>query len=95
MMTHGTGRDALDEFLPETTSTADVVRHRGEQCGEIDLFISPQEVQVDPLDAIARSAAPANSSSVQLWPMLAAALVAIGVTMLAMAALATFGSSAL
>lgn len=95
MTTHGAGRSALDEFLPESASTSDILRHTGELRGEIELFVAPDDVQLDPIDAIAQSAAPANSSSVQMWPMLAAALVAIGVSMLAMAAFARFGFSAL
>lgn len=72
-----------------------MLRHSGELRGEIELFVSPDDVQLDPIDAIAHSAPPANSSSVQMWPMLAAALVAIGVSMLAMAAFARFGISVL
>lgn len=93
MTTYGAGKNALDEFLPESVFTPDVSRIRGELRGE--LLVAPDDVQLDPIDAIARSAVPANSSSVQMWPMLAAALVAIGVSMLVMGAFARFGFSTL
>jgi hypothetical protein len=94
MTTYGAGKNALDEFLPESVFTPDVSRIRGELRGETELLVAPHEVQLDPIDAIAR-AVPANSSSVQMWPMLAAALVAIGVSMLVMGAFARFGFSTL
>lgn len=90
MTTHGAGKNALDEFLPESVFTPEVPRIRGERRGEIELYVAPDEVELDPIDSIAPSAA-----SVQMWPMLAAALVAIGVSMLAMAAFERFGFSAL
>ena len=95
MTTHGAGKSALDQFLPESAFTAEVPRIRGELRGEIELFVDPDEVQLESIDVIARSTKAASSSSVQMWPMLAAALVAIGVSMLAMAAFARFGFSAL
>ena len=95
MTTHGAGKNALDEFLPESAFTSAVPRVRGELRGEIELYVAPDDVQLDSIDIVAQSAASANSSSVQIWPMLAAALVAIGVSMLAMAAFARFGLSTL
>jgi hypothetical protein len=93
MTTHVAGKSALDEFLPESVFAPEVPRIQGELHGDFELYVAPDEVQLDPIDAIARSAVAANSSSVQMWPMLAAALVAIGVSMLAMAAFARFGFS--
>ena len=72
------GKNALDEFLPE-----------------IDLHLAPQEVRLGKIEVLARSAAPASPSSIQLWPMLAAALVAMGVSMLALAFLTQVGFSVL
>lgn len=95
MTTHGAGKSALDEFLPEAEITSEVSRFRGELRGEIDLFVSADEVQLDPIEVVARSEWRANSSSVQVWPMVAAALVAIGVSLLALAAFARFSFSAL
>ena len=83
MTAPGARKNALEEFLPES-----IFKH-----GEADLYVSPEEVRLDPIDALAQSEASANS--VQIWPMLAAALVAIGVSMLAMAAFARFGFSTL
>jgi hypothetical protein len=89
------GKSALDEFLPESALTSEISRFRGEVRGEIDLFVSADDLQLDPIEDVARRDRRANSSSVQMWPMLAAALVAIGVSMLALAAFARFGFSAL
>ena len=89
MTTHG--KNALDEFLPESALTSEVSRFRGELRGQIDLFVSADDVQLDPIEDVGRRQPRANSSSVQMWPMLAAALVAIGVSMLALAAFARFG----
>ena len=92
--THGAGKNALDEFLSESVFTP-AAHTRGPLRGEIELYVAPEDVQLDSIDAIAQPATPANSSSVQMWPMLAAALVAIGVAMLALAAFARFGISPL
>jgi hypothetical protein len=91
MTTHGAGKSALDEFLPESVLASEISRFRGEPRGEIELFVSADDVQLDPIEAVARP----NSSTVQVWPMLAAALVAIGVSMLALAAFARFGLGSL
>lgn len=94
MISHGAGKSALDEFLPESALASEISRFRGEPRGEIDLFVSADDVHLDSIEAVARSSR-GNSSSVELWPMLAAALVAIGVSMLALGAFARFGLSAL
>lgn len=95
MTSHAAGKSALDEFLSESALASEISRFRGEPHGAIDLFVSAEDVQLDPIEVVARRAPRANSSSVQLWPMLAAALVAIGVSMLALAAFARFGLSTL
>ncbi len=95
MTSHGAGKSALDEFLPESALASEISRFRGEPRGAIDLFVSAEDVQLEPIEVLARRPPRANSSSVQLWPMLAAALVAIGVSMLALAAFARFGFSTL
>jgi hypothetical protein len=93
--THGAGKNALDEFLSESVFTPAAPHTRGPLRGEIELYVAPEDVHLDAIDAIAQPATPANSSSVQMWPMLAAALVAIGVSMLALAAFARIGISPL
>jgi hypothetical protein len=95
MTSHVAGKSALDEFLPESALASEISRFRGEPRGAIDLFVSAQDIQLDPIEVVARRAPGTNSSSVQLWPMLAAAFVALGVSMLALAAFARFGVSAL
>ena len=89
--THGAGKNALDEFLSESVFTTHT---RGPLRGEIELYVAPEDVRLDSIDAIAQSTTAAKST-VQIWPMLAAALVAIGVSILAMAAFARFGISPL
>ena len=92
---------SLDQFLPESTiQRAAGSRVRGD--GDLD----PLEVRLESIELFAQApsvtpkvrdvAAPrqriaANSSQVQIWPMLAAALVAMGVSMLALAAFAKIG----
>ena len=95
MTSHGAAESALDEFLPESALASEISRFRGEPRGAIDLFVSAEDIHLDPIEVVARGTPRANSSSVQLWPMLAAAFVAIGVSMLALAAFARFGFSAL
>ena len=89
------GKSALDEFLPESALTSEISRFRGELRGEIDLFVSAVDLHLVPIEVVARRDRRANWSSVQMWPRLAAALVAMGVSMLALAAFARFGFSAL
>jgi hypothetical protein len=86
--THRAGKSALDQFLSESVFTP----HTRD---EIDQYVAPADVELDSIDTIAQSATPASSSSVQMWPMLAAALVAIGVAMLALAVFARIGISPL
>jgi len=69
------GKRALDEFLPEPR----FVRH-GEP-GHPGVRIDPSEVLLEPMP---------DPSKVQLWPMIAAACVAVGVSLLTFAALARY-----
>lgn len=73
--------NALDQFLPERI----FVRH-GES-GNPDLRIDPSEVHLEPI--VSRPSA-SDPSKVQLWPMIAAALVAFGISLLTFAALARY-----
>ena len=80
------GKSALDEFLPELNEQRD---HRESR-------IDPGDIQLDPIDfrpegAMASRQPAATDAGAQLWPMLAAALVGIGVSILAFAAYARFG----
>jgi hypothetical protein len=79
---------ALSQFLPELMFDANT-QHAA---------IDPSEVQLEPI-VPQRAAAPSphppvmpTSSQVQPWPMLAAAMVAIGVSLLAFAAFVKFGA---
>ena len=81
-------QSALDQFLPELMFGANT-QHAA---------IDPSEVQLEPI--VPRRTAPSPthppvmppSSQVQPWPMIAAAMVAIGVSLLAFAAFAKFGA---
>jgi hypothetical protein len=81
-------QSALDQFLPEQMFAA-TPRHAA---------IDPSEVQLDPIvprRAAAESVVPPRvtppSAQVQAWPMVAAAMVALGVSLLAFAMFAKFG----
>jgi hypothetical protein len=87
MSKHANAKTALNEFLPEAAFTADI----SEPGSKPHLHVAPDELVLEPIEAGARPAVQPNSSTVEMWPMVAAALVAIGVSMLAMAAIAKFG----
>ena len=79
------GKSALDEFLPELNAQRDNRESR----------IDPGDVHLDPIDfrpeRATTSHPPATTDDgAQLWPMLAAALVGIGVSILAFAAFVKF-----
>ena len=79
------GKSALDEFLPELNEQRD---HRESR-------MDPGDIQLDPIEfrpegAMASRQPAATDTGAQLWPMLAAALVGIGVSILAFAAYARF-----
>jgi hypothetical protein len=84
MSTSG-GKSPLDAFLPEAAFKARVGESRDEA------YIEPAEVQLDPVEAVGKSPMPSKAGTIEIWPMIAAALIAIGVSMLAMAAVAKFG----
>ena len=73
------GKSALDEFLPELH----VQRNHREG------YLDPQDVQFEP--EADRKTIVVDQSRVQWWPMFAAALVGIGVSLLAFGAWARFG----
>ena len=77
-------RSALEEFLPE------VDLQRNAQ----DIRVDPREIHLEPVGLVSESVltshAQDNPAQAQLWPMLAAALVGIGVTLLGSAAYSTF-----
>jgi len=89
--THKAG-SALDQFLPERMFAVHAEKIASATS------IDPAEIHLEPIAP--RSAAAASpvrpraaqpSSEVQAWPMVAAAMVAIGVSLLAFAMLAKFG----
>ena len=89
--THQRG-SALDQFLPERIFAPDAKNAAGATP------IDSSEIHLEPI--VPRGAAPESparsqvmppSSQVQAWPMLAAAMVAIGISLLAFAAFAKFG----
>lgn len=92
-------RSALDQFLSE----AELERRarRADPVITVDrgnVFLDPREVKLDALEAGARttrsmSHSPefTNVTKAQLWPMLAAAFVALGVTMIILSTLARSG----
>ena len=82
-----TAKSALDQFLPERLFAPDARQTGGATP------IDPAEVQLEAIE-VHRGPLPAAetpSSQVQAWPMFAAALVAIGVSLLAFAAFERFG----
>ena len=91
MAKYGAGKSPLDQFLPESAHGSEVAPFRGDLRAEADVFVAPDDVHLDPIEGVVARLDRANSSSVQVWPMLAAALVAIGVSMLALAAFARLG----
>ena len=84
---------ALDQFLPEQMFVVDARNTAGATP------IDPADIHLEPIveqRAAAQSPAPPSEllppSQVQPWPMVAAAMVAIGVSLLAFAAFARFGA---
>ena len=72
------GKSALEEFLPELDLQPNVQNNH----------VDPREIHLEPVGPVSESVvgtgqgAADNSGQVQLWPMLAAALVGIGVMLL-------------
>ena len=82
-----TGKSPLDQFLPERIFAP----HARKAGGATP--IDPAEVQLEAIEVYKQPELAANtpSSPVQAWPMFAAALVAIGVSLLAFAVFERFG----
>jgi len=82
-----TAKSALDQFLPERLFSPDARQTGGAT------HIDPAEVQLETIEVYKQPAPAVNtpSSQVQAWPMFAAALVAIGVSLLAFAVFERFG----
>ena len=88
-------RDALDEFVSESTlqrvGAADARASRVDPLPKVE----PLEVCLEPIEVIWKQATnvpttPEPSAKVQFWPMLAAALVAFGVSLLAVATITKY-----
>ena len=84
---HRPGRSALDEFLPESDLRLD---NRHAHLDPADVQLEPVAFSVESTDDLRLNVAK-DSSQVQWWPMFAAALVGIGVSLLAFGAWARFG----
>ena len=82
------GRSALDEFLPERVFAND--NGKGSSIDPADIELDAIQTFPEPVRHDA-AAPPDTSSRVQLWPMIAAAFVAIGASILALLAFARFG----
>ena len=92
MSTTQKGGSALDQFLPERMFEI----HAQNAGGATP--IDPAEIHLEPITPQGVAAQPPTlprvmppSSQVQAWPMVAAAMVAIGVSLLAFAVFAKFG----
>jgi len=86
MSTHRAGKSALEEFLPE--------RALAPQRGNGIAATGPEplaagDIDLDPIEGLTAPIA-MKPTAVQLWPMLAAALVALGASFLALAVLGKF-----
>jgi hypothetical protein len=87
---------ALDEFLPERVFNLDVRRGDGERAITTMDLLSPNDVRLDPIEHVHHSAtAPpvggrVGGNAVQLWPLLAAGFVALGVTLLVLTIFAKY-----
>ena len=76
-------RSALEEFLPELD-----LQHSAQ-----NIHVDPREIHLEPVGPISESVLASHAednAQAQLWPMLAAALVGIGVTLLGFAAYSRF-----
>ena len=89
MATPRSGKSALDEFLPERVFTPDV-RRDSRTDGRRPDHIPATEILLDPIEQVASTVVVTKQSPVQLWPMLAAAFVALGVSLLVLALFAKY-----
>ena len=81
---HRPGKSALDEFLPEV----DLRLNNGNS----NVHLDPRDVQLEPVVAPRSVATATDQTRVQWWPMFAAALVGLGVSLLAFGAWVRFGN---
>jgi hypothetical protein len=88
MSTHRSGKSALEEFLPERALAPAAREGRLGSTITTDL-IPPEEVQLDAIENCP-SAPALKPAPVEVWPMLAAALVTLGFGILVLATFATF-----
>jgi hypothetical protein len=81
---------ALEEFLPERVFNMGVRGNGngGRDRSTIDL-LSPDDVRLDPIEHV-HNPATVTAPSVQLWPMLAAGFVALGITLLVLTVFAKY-----
>jgi hypothetical protein len=85
------GRNALDEFFPERVLTSESQPQAG--AAPLD-FLASTEVRLDPVERLREPAVKTMPAAVQVWPMLAAAMVALGVSLLVLATFARYASLA-
>jgi hypothetical protein len=86
LTTRATGKSALDEFLPEWL----FVSAQGNPEEPVShLQIPPGEIRLDPVETLGQRAQ--GNGSVQLWPMVSAACVALGASLVALAVFARLG----
>ena len=94
---HRPGKSALDEFLPESEIRLDnrQVHHVDARDIQLDFVVAPPSVVKAESPTRSpehlRVTAAADNSRIQWWPMFAAALVGIGVSLLAFGAIVRFG----
>ena len=88
MVTQRSGKSALDEFLPERVLMPDVRNTRKDRRQPDHLPAT--EILLDPIEQVAQTIVVTKQSPVQLWPMLAAAFVALGVSLLVLALFAKY-----
>jgi hypothetical protein len=79
---------ALDEFLPERALNLGV-RGDGERDISIMELLSPNDVRLDPIEQVPPATGEAPPS-VQLWPILAAGFVALGISLLVLTMFAKY-----
>jgi len=88
-------RDALDEFVSESTLQRVGAAHARASRVHPLPKVEPLEVCLEPIEVIWKQATNVPTTSepsakVQFWPMLAAALVAFGVSLLAVATITKY-----
>ena len=82
------GKHALDEFLPERVFDLGFGGNGDRDISLMEL-LSPNEVRLDSIEHVHHPAT-VTAPSVQLWPMLAAGCVALGVSLLVLTMFAKY-----